>query len=449
MTIRSRLAISARLAALAVLAPLAAAADGATAINAGDTAWMLMATGLVLFMTIPGLSLLYAGLVRAKNALSIFMQCFAITAWVTVLWVLFGYSLAFSHAGMAKGDLGLHSFIGGLDRCCLIGLRPDSINPLAPTIPESVFLSFQLTFAIITPALIISSFAERVKFSAVMVFTTLWLALVYLPVCHMDWSGPGSLFGDHFGTLDLAGGCVVEINSGVSGLIAALMVGRRLGYPHTPLLPHSIALAVVGGGMLWVGWFGFNAGSAASAGTGAGMALLTTHIASAVAACTWMGIEWVRFGKPSALGIVTGSLAGLVAITPACGWVGPLGAIVIGAAATGCCYVAVAVVKPRLKYDDSLDVFGVHGVAGVVGTVLLGLFGTAALGGSATNGIGAQLLAQLKAAGITIAWAAIGTAICVKLVDLVIGLRVPPQVEAAGVDLDQHNEVAYSIEERV
>jgi Amt family ammonium transporter len=418
-------------------------------IDSGDTAWMLISTGLVLFMTIPGLSLLYAGLVRAKNALSVFMQCFAITSWVTVLWVIYGYSLAFSPTGMEKGVINLHSFIGALDHCFLAGVSATSVQRMAPTIPETVFLCFQLTFAIITPALIISSFAERVKFSAVMLFTTIWLTVVYLPICHMDWAGPGSLFGDHFGIFDLAGGCVVEINSGVSGLVAAIIVGKRLGYPHTPMLPHSIALAVVGGGMLWVGWFGFNAGSATSAGSAAGMALLTTHIASAVAACAWMAIEWVRFGKPSALGIVTGSLAGLVAITPACGSVGPIGAIVLGIVATGCCYVAISWLKRKFGYDDTLDVFGVHGVAGVVGTVLLGVFCARSMGGQTDAAIGAQLLAQLQATGITIAWAVVGTLVAIKLVDWIIGLRVPTAVEAAGVDLDQHNEVAYSIEERV
>jgi Amt family ammonium transporter len=451
MRLSSFSAVVIRPAALLALAALGGADEvpAAPKIDTGDTAWMLVATGLVLFMTIPGLSLLYAGLVRAKNALSIFMQCFAITSWVTVLWVTYGYSLAFSTAGMSKGVLNVHSFIGGFDRLFLAGVSATSVHPMAATIPESVFLCFQLTFAIITPALIISSFAERVKFSAVMVFTTIWLTLVYLPVCHMDWSGPGSLFGDHFGIYDLAGGCVVEINSGVSGLIAAIIVGKRLGYPHTPMLPHSIALALVGGGMLWVGWFGFNAGSATSAGTAAGMALLTTHIASAVAACTWMAIEWIRFGKPSALGIVTGSLAGLVAITPACGSVGPMGAIALGIVATGCCYIAISWLKRRFGYDDTLDVFGVHGVAGVVGTILLGVFCAKSLGGQTDAAIGPQLLAQVEAVAVTIAWAVVGTLVSIKLVDWTIGLRVPTSVEAAGIDLDQHNEVAYSIEERV
>ncbi len=413
-------------------------------INSGDTAWMLISTALVLFMTIPGLSLLYAGLVRAKNALSIFMQCFAITCLVTVLWVAYGYSLAFYPTGGPVG--GLHAFIGDLSVAFLAGVHPSSVHPGAGTIPESVYCCFQLTFAIITPALIISAFAERVKFSAVMIFTAAWFTLVYLPICHMTWA-PTGLFHS-WGVFDFAGGCVVETNSGISGLIAAMVVGKRLGYPNTPMLPHSIALAVVGGGMLWVGWFGFNAGSAGTSGAIAGMAMLNTHVASAVAATIWMFIEWVRFGKPSALGVVTGSLAGLVAITPACGFVELPGAIVIGAVACVLCYFFVTVFKRRFSYDDTLDVFGVHGVGGIVGTVLLACFATKAMAGSDVS-IGAQLWIQAKCVLITIGWAAAGTYICAKAIDLTIGLRVPQAVEAGGVDLDQHNEVAYSIEERV
>ncbi|MBA2482174.1 MAG: ammonium transporter [Planctomycetes bacterium] len=427
-----------------LLIPATAGAAEPPAIDSGDTAWVLVATALVLFMTIPGLSLLYAGMVRAKNALSIFMQCFAITSLVTVLWMAYGYSLAFDTTGQSEGQITLHSFIGSFSKAFLAGVTPTSA---VGTIPESVFICFQLTFAIITPALIISAFAERVKFSAIMIFTAIWLTVVYLPICHMTWSGPGALFVD-FGVFDFAGGCVVETCSGVSGLVAALVVGRRMGYPHTPMLPHSVALAVVGGGMLWVGWFGFNAGSAVSAGGKAGMAMLTTHVASAVAACVWMGIEWIRFGKPSALGIVTGSLAGLVAITPACGYVELPGAMAIGASACVACYLFVSVLKRRFGYDDTLDVFGVHGIGGIVGTILLACFATEAMVGKPVD-MAAQLWAQTKSVAITIAWAAAGTFIVIKLIDLTMGLRVPPHVEAAGVDLDQHNEVAYSLEERV
>jgi Amt family ammonium transporter len=416
----------------------------APVINSGDTAWVLVSTALVLFMTIPGLSLLYAGLVRAKNALTVFMQCFAITAVVSVLWILIGYSLAFDR-GTAEVQTGLLAFIGGFARLGLSGLTAESVHPNAPTIPETVYCCFQLTFAIITPALVISAFVERVKFASVLLFTVLWSLVVYAPICHMVWSGPGAFL---WGTLDYAGGCAVEINSGISGLVAALFVGRRKGYPHQPMLPHSIALAVVGGGMLWVGWFGFNAGSAVAANGAAGLAMLNTHLAAAVATCVWMGIEWVRFGKPSALGAVTGSLAGLVAITPAAGFVSPLGAATLAIVATGCCYVGCTWLKRRLGYDDALDVFGVHGIAGLVGTLLLGLFGTKAFGGTVDVAAGAQFAQQAKAVLVTVLWAGGGTALCCLVVKAMVGLRVEERVEDAGLDLHQHGEVAYSIEER-
>ncbi len=416
----------------------------APVINSGDTAWVLVATALVLFMTIPGLSLLYAGLVRAKNALTVFMQCFAITAVVSVLWILIGYSLAFDR-GTAEVQSGVLSFIGGFARLGLAGLTPDSVHPNAPTIPETVYCCFQLTFAVITPALVISAFVERVKFASVMLFTVLWSLVVYAPICHMVWSGQGAFL---WGTLDYAGGCAVEINSGISGLVAALFVGRRKGYPHQPMLPHSIALAVVGGGMLWVGWFGFNAGSAVAANGAAGLAMLNTHLAAAVATCVWMGIEWVRFGKPSALGAVTGSLAGLVAITPAAGFVSPLGAATLAVVATGCCYIGCTWLKRRAGYDDALDVFGVHGIAGLVGTLLLGLLGTKAFGGTVDVAAGTQFAQQAKAVLVTVLWAGGGTALCCLVVKAVVGLRVEERVEDAGLDLHQHGEVAYSIEER-
>jgi Amt family ammonium transporter len=416
-------------------------------IDSDDTAWMLISTALVLFMTIPGLSLLYAGLVRAKNALSVFMQCFAITGVVTIIWLLYGYALAFDRSGQVEGVVNLASFAGGLASAGLAGLTPTSVHPAAPTIPESVFICFQLTFAIITPALIISAFVERVKFSAVMLFTVVWTTIVYLPICHMVWGGPGSFLGGK-GALDFAGGCVVEINSGVSGLVAALMVGRRLGYPQQPMMPHSVALCVAGGGMLWVGWFGFNAGSAVAAGASAGMAMLTTHIAAAVAACAWMTIEWIRFGRPSALGIVTGSLAGLVAITPACGFVSPMGAALLGLISAGVCYIACTWLKRRFGYDDALDVFGVHGIAGLIGTLLLGLLGTTAWGGVVDKAPTEQLAIQAQAVGITVLWAGIGTAVTMLLVKAVVGLRVSEAVERSGIDLAEHGEVAYAIEER-
>jgi ammonium transporter, Amt family len=414
-------------------------------INSGDTAWVLISTALVLFMTIPGLSLLYAGLVRAKNALTVFMQCFAITAVVSVLWILVGYSLAFDRTGMVEGHTNLFSFIGNLTRFGLAGMTADSVHPNAPTIPEAVYCCFQMTFAIITPALIISAFVERVKFSTVMIFTVLWSMIVYLPICHMVWSGPGAFL---WGTLDYAGGCAVEINSGVSGLVAALFVGRRHGYPHQPILPHSVALAVVGGGMLWVGWFGFNAGSAVAANGAAGMAMLNTHLAASVATCTWMAIEWIRLGKPSALGAVTGSLAGLVTITPAAGFVSPLGAVLLALFATGSCYIGCTWLKKVGGYDDALDVFGVHGIAGLIGTLLLGLLGTKAFGGTVDIAASAQFAQQGKAVLITVLWSGGGTALCCLVVRWIAGLRVEERTEMAGLDLHQHGEVAYAIEER-
>lgn len=415
-------------------------------IDSGDTAWVLVSTALVLFMTIPGLSLLYAGLVRAKNALTVFMQCFAITAVVTVLWILVGYSLAFDRSGMVEGQTGVLSFVGSFGRMCLAGLSAESVHANAPTIPETVYCCFQLTFAIITPALIISAFVERVKFAAVLVFTVLWSLVVYVPIVHMVWSGPGGFL---WGTLDYAGGCAVEINSGVSGLVAALFVGRRRGYPQQPILPHSVALAVVGGGMLWVGWFGFNAGSAVAANAAAGMALLNTQLAAAVATCAWMAIEWFRFGKASALGAVTGSLAGLVVITPAAGFVSPLGAMVLALTATACCYAGCTWLKRKGGYDDALDVFGVHGIAGLVGTLLLGLFGTTAWGGTVDAAPAAQLAQQAKAVLVTVLWAGGGTALCCLAARALAGLRVEERAELAGLDLHQHGEVAYAIEERV
>ncbi len=420
-------------------------ASTAPVISSGDTAWVMVSTALVLFMTIPGLSLLYAGLVRAKNALTVFMQCFAITAVVSVLWVLVGYTLAFDRTGMVEGHTGLLSFIGSFSRLGLSGMMGGTVHPNAPTIPETVYCCFQMTFAIITPALVISAFVERVKFSSVMIFTVMWSLVVYAPICHMVWSGPGAFL---WGTLDYAGGCPVEINSGISGLVAALFVGRRKGYPLHPMMPHSVALAVVGGGMLWVGWFGFNAGSALAANATAGLALLNTHLAAAVATCTWMAIEWVRFGKPSALGAVTGSLAGLVVITPAAGFVSPLGAAVLALVATGACYIGCTWVKRKGGYDDALDVFGVHGIAGLIGTLLVGILGTKAFGGTVDIATGTQFAQQAKAVLVTVLWAGGGTALCCVVVKAMVGLRVEEQVEEAGLDLHQHGEVAYAIEER-
>ena len=356
------------------LMPDVAGADG---LDSGDTAWMLTSTALVLFMTIPGLSLFYGGLVRSKNVLSVLMQCFALTAMMTLIWILWGYSLAFDTTGMEAGVLNLHSFVGGLDKALLRGVGIDS---LTGTVPETVFVTFQMTFAIITPALIAGAFAERMKFSAMMLFMALWTTLVYAPICHMAWSGPGSFFGD-MGVLDFAGGTVVHINAGIAALVTAVLLGKRRGYPDTVIPPHSLVLTVVGASMLWVGWFGFNAGSALAADGAAGMAMLVTQVATATAALAWMVVEWIKNGKPSVLGIVTGAVAGLVAITPASGSVGPMGAIAIGLASGCLCFWGVTSLKQRLGYDDSLDAFGVHGIGGVVGALMTGIFTAESLGG--------------------------------------------------------------------
>ena len=356
------------LAALTVVGlPAPALADE---LNSGDTAWLLTSTALVLFMTIPGLALFYGGLVRSKNILSVLMQCFAITGLITIIWTVCGYSLAFDTTGMEGGVTNIRSFVGGLGKAFLSGIQGDT---LSGTIPETVFVTFQLTFAIITPALIVGAFAERMKFSATLWFMGLWSITVYAPVCHMAWSGDGSFFGDR-GVLDFAGGTVVHINAGVAALMAALVIGKRQGYPNTPMLPHNLTLTVVGASMLWVGWFGFNAGSALAADGAAGMAMLVTQIATGTAALAWMFTEWVKQGKPSALGTVTGAVAGLVAITPASGSVGPAGAIAIGIASGVICFWAATSLKRRCGYDDSLDAFGVHAVGGIVGSILTGIF---------------------------------------------------------------------------
>ncbi len=412
------------------------------AIDSGDTAWMIVATALVLLMTIPGLALLYGGMVRMKNALSVLMQCFAITALVSVLWVIYGYSIAFDTTGMVEGEIGLRSFIGGLGKAFMAGVGVDSI---VSTIPESVFAAFQLTFAIITPALIVGAFAERMKFGALLAFTALWFTLVYAPITHMVWSGPGALLWD-WGVLDFAGGTVVHINAGVAGLVAALVIGPRQGYPATAMPPHNLPLAVVGAALLWVGWFGFNAGSALAANGTAGMALLVTQIATAAAALAWMSFEWAAHGKPSALGIATGAIAGLVAITPASGTAGPAGALLIGIASGTICFLAATRLKRLFGYDDSLDVFGVHAMGGIVGALLTAVC-AGSLGGSGLAegvSIGTQLWTQAKSVLFTIAWSGIGSFIILKLLAAIMGLRVTKEQEVEGLDLALHDERAYS-----
>ncbi len=403
-------------------------------LNSGDTAWMLTSTALVLFMTIPGLALFYAGMVRSKNALSVMMQCFAIACLVTVLWVLYAYSLAFGD------DVG--SVIGNLGKAFMKGVGVDT---LSGTIPETVFVIFQLTFAIITPALIVGAFAERMKFSALLWFMGLWVTLVYAPICHWVWGG-GWL--GNLGVLDFAGGTVVHINAGIAGLAAALVLGKRKGYGHTAMPPHSMVLTIVGASMLWVGWFGFNAGSQLAADGVAGMAMAVTQIATATAALTWMFTEWWAHGKPSALGIASGAVAGLVAITPASGFVGPMGALVIGVTAGVGCYVASVRVKKALGYDDALDVFGVHAVGGVIGAILTGVFVDAALGGAGlAEGVsmGAQVGKQFVGVAATIIYCFIASIIILKVVDGMVGLRVTQDEETEGLDLILHDEAGYNL----
>ncbi len=424
----------------------------ADAQSAGDNAWMLVCSGLVLLMTGPGLALFYGGLVRKKNVLGTMMQSFSLMAWISVLWALFGYSLCF-----APGN----PFIGGLDYVLLhnVGGAP---NPAyAATIPQQTFMVFQLMFAIITPGLIAGAFAERMKFSAMLIFTTLWFLFVYAPLAHMVWGQGGFLNasgGGPFPTLDFAGGTVVHISSGVSALVCALYLGKRIGYPREPLLPHSVVLSFIGACLLWVGWFGFNAGSALSAGRLASSAFIATHFAAAAAALAWAGAEWLRNGKPSALGAISGAVAGLVAITPASGFVGPISALAIGFCAGVLCYFMVAVLKPRLGYDDSLDAFGVHGAGGTLGALLTGVFALAVVNpvfrdaqGNALplgllDGHGRQILNQL--AGVAISWglAIVGTLVILKVTDLLVGVRVSSEHELQGLDLSQHGEVGYDFE---
>jgi Amt family ammonium transporter len=424
------------LAALFAMIPslgFAQAAAEAPKLDTGDTAWMLTSTALVLLMTIPGLALFYGGMVRKQNVLAIMMQSFAICCMVSVLWMIVGYSLAFSEG---------NAIIGGFSNLFLSGVAIDSVNDLAKTIPETVFLTFQMTFAIITPALITGAFADRMKFSALLWFMGLWLIFVYAPVAHMVWGG--GLMGE-MGVLDFAGGTVVHINAGVAGLVACLVLGKRHGYGKVAHAPHNLTLSIIGASLLWVGWFGFNAGSAVTAGPNAGMAMLVTQIATAAAALAWMFSEWLARGKPSVLGVVSGAVAGLVAITPASGFVDPMGALIIGIVAGIICFVASTTVKNALGYDDSLDVWGVHGVGGIVGAVLTGVFAKAAIAGKDAplgliDGNAGQVLTQIYGVVITIVFTAIVSLIILKIIDWTIGLRVDEATERDGLDLNLHGE---------
>ncbi|TDJ66372.1 MAG: ammonium transporter [Proteobacteria bacterium] len=408
------------------------AEDGTSAIDSGDTAWMLTATALVLLMTIPGLVLFYGGMVRKKNVLATVMQSFASVCLISLLWVIVGYSIAFGEG---------NAFWGGLDRVLLLDMGVDTMSG---TIPESVFMTFQMTFAIITPILMTGAFIDRMKFSALLIFNTAWVLLVYAPIAHWVWGG--GFLGDA-GVLDFAGGTVVHINAGVAGLVAAIFIGKRVRYGTELFAPHSLVLSVVGASFLWVGWFGFNAGSAVAANGAAGMAMAVTQIAAAAGGLTWMFMEWGLRGKPSALGLISGAVAGLVAITPAAGYVAPFSAIIIGIAAGACCYWAVTTLKRMAGYDDSLDAFGVHGIGGIVGAILTGVFASEAIGGTpgVIEGNVAQLLPQIYGVAATVVYCGVVTFIILKVIDVVIGLRVDERVEAVGLDISLHGERGYEL----
>ena len=439
---------AAPLAALAVLpafgqdaaAPevMAEAAEIVAVPNPGNTTWMMISTILVLFMTVPGLALFYGGLVRSKNMLSVLMQVLTITAVIIIVWVVYGYSVAFGG--------GTNPYWGGLGKLFLAGVTPDSVAATFSdeVIPEYIFICFQMTFACITPALIVGAFAERMKFSAVIVFSILWATFVYFPIAHMVWDASGLLF--NWGALDFAGGTVVHINAGIAGLVGCILIGKRIGMGKDMMAPNSMTLSMVGAAMLWVGWFGFNAGSNLEANGGTTLAVINTFTATAGAIIAWTIAESVIRGKASMLGAASGLVAGLVAVTPAAGLIGPIGAIVLGAGASLLCYFFVAVVKPAVGYDDSLDVFGIHGIGGIVGAIGTGILTSAGLGGIGyAEGVsmGAQVWTQILAVVITILWCGIGSAILYKIVDLIIGLRVTQEAEREGLDLTSHGEAAY------
>ena len=425
--------------AFALLAATFSTQVFADELNAANTSWILTSTALVLFMTIPGLSLFYGGLVRSKNVLSVLMQCFAITCLASIIWFAFGYSLAFGDGGS------MNAWIGNLDNILMGNIKEDS---MAGDIPESVFALFQMTFAVITPALIVGAFAERMRFSAMLLFSALWLIAVYSPITHWVWGG--GWLGE-MGLLDFAGGTVVHITAGVAALVAALVLGNRKGFPQQAMPPHNLTMTVTGAGMLWVGWFGFNGGSALAANGDAGMAMLVTHISAAAGSLAWMTMEWVKYGKPSVLGIVTGMVAGLGTITPASGFVGPGGALLIGLSAGVICYYATQAIKQRWKIDDSLDVFPVHGVGGILGTLLAGIFASDALGVFSGQGynegmnMASQVQVQIVGIVATFVYTGIVTFVLLKLVDAMLGLRIDDENETMGLDLAEHDERGYDL----
>ena len=410
-------------------------------LDTGDTAWILISTGLVLFMMIPGLALFYGGLVTKKNVLSVLMQCLSITAVVTLIWTIFGYSMAFDSAGMVAGEVNINSFVGQFNKVLLIGIGSETMSG---SIPEVLFFAFQLTFAIITPGLIVGAFAERMKFSAMLLFTGLWVTFCYFPIAHMIWGGEGSYLGDK-GVIDFAGGIVVHMTAGIAALIAAIVIGARRGYPNQIRPPHNMTMTVIGTAMLWVGWFGFNGGSALAASGQAAMAVVVTQISPCVAALTWIIIEWIKNGKPSVLGFATGAIAGLAAITPASGSVGPIGAIVIGCVSSILAYIFATIIKFKFKYDDALDVVGVHGVGGLVGIILVAVFASAQFGGAEGEGyiISKQLGVQFYAAVFSIIYITVISFIILKVVDSIVGLRINDEEELQGLDLTDHGESGY------
>jgi ammonium transporter, Amt family len=435
MTAKFRTLLVSAGAAGAFLLPAVAFAADKPKIDSGDTAWMLTSTALVLMMTIPGLALFYGGMVRKKNVLATIVQSFAITCLVTVLWMVVGYSLAFTSGS---------TVLGGLSRVFMAGLTVDGVSDLAKTIPESVYMCFQLTFAIITPALITGAFAERMKFSAMMWFIGLWSLVVYAPIAHWVWGG--GFLGD-WGVLDFAGGTVVHINAGVAGLVCALVLGKRKGFGVENMAPHNLVLSVIGASLLWVGWFGFNAGSASAASGSAGMAMAVTQFATAAAALSWMFAEWMTRGKPSVLGVISGAVAGLVAITPASGFVSPAGSLAIGIVAGLVCFWGATGLKHAMGYDDSLDAFGVHGIGGFVGAILTGVFAVEAIGGDGKKGLidgnAGQVLTQLWGCLVCMAWCAVATFVILKVVDALIGLRVTTEEEVEGLDINLHGETVH------
>jgi Amt family ammonium transporter len=422
--------IAAAAAGLVLAAGSSFAQDATPKLNSGDTAWMMTSTALVLMMTIPGLALFYGGMVRKKNVLATVMQSFAVTCLATIVWMVVGYSLAFTDGGPAN------AYVGGLSKAFLSGMGKETLQG---TIPESVFMTFQMTFAIITPALICGAIADRMKFSSLMVFITLWLIVVYAPVCHWVWGG--GFLGSQ-GVLDFAGGTVVHINSGVAGLVACLVLGKRHGFGEESMAPHNLVLTMIGASLLWVGWFGFNAGSAVASDGAAGMAMAVTQIATAAAALSWMVAEWMISKKPSVLGIASGAVAGLVAITPASGFVDPKGALLIGIASGVVCYIGSTGVKRALGYDDSLDAFGIHGIGGIVGAVLTGVFAVKAIGGTSglLEGNAAQVGIQVMGIVATVVWSAVATFVILMLISVVMGLRVSKDVEIEGLDFNLHGE---------